>query len=265
MQIDIFVRTHDRQNVHNDWRTRYAKMEKRELIQGCFNSLLNAVEYVKDHNVRLTVLDDHSSPEFVEWLKEKQKKRYFHIIHNEEKGYRYSAHQQFLKCRDSDADLVYCVEDDYLHTETAIQEMIDTYVLFSERLGQKNIVLYPFDAPEIYDPPKDQCLLVHGSNRHWRTGHYTTNVMFTIPKIFRDHWPLFEVLSLNYNGDYLRKEEEKDKHIRYEEANTIWNIWKAGHAMRFNPIPSIALHMQFDAQWDPFIEWKQWWKDYAEE
>jgi len=35
--------------------------------------------------------------------------------------------------------------------------------------------------------------------------------------------------------------------------------------MRFNPIPSLALHMQFDAQWDPFIEWKQWWKDYAEE
>src|SRR6056300_124010 len=145
MQIDVFVRTHDGQNVHNDWRTRYSKMSKLELIKGCFNSLLKAVEYVKDHNVRLTVLDDHSSPEFIEWLKEKQKQRYFHIRHNEEKGYQYSAHQQFLACRDSDADLVYCVEDDYLHVETAIQEMIDSHNLFREKSGN-NIVLYPFDA-----------------------------------------------------------------------------------------------------------------------
>lgn len=265
MQIDVILRTHDGQNVHNDWRTRYAKMDKIDLIKGCFNSLMKSIEYVKDHNVRLTVMDDHSSPEFISWLKEKQKRRYFQIVHLEEKGYQYSAHQQFLACRDSDADFIYCVEDDYLHVETALQEMIDSYLLFSEKLGNKNIVLYPFDAPEEYNPPKEQCLLVHGSNRHWKTGIYTTNVMFTIPKIFRDHWPLFEVLSLNYNGDYLRKEEEKEGKIRYEESNTIWNIWRAGHAIRFNPVPSLALHVQFDRQYDPFIDWKQWWKDYASE
>ena len=139
--------------------------------------------------------------------------------------------------------------------------MIDTQLMFEDKMKGNKIVLYPFDTPEEYDPPKDTAFIVHGSGRHWRSGIYSTNVMFTRPKIFLDHWHLFEVLALNYNGDYLKK-MEKDE-IRYEEGNTIWNIWRAGHAIRFNPIPSLALHMQFDRQLDPFIDWQKWWEDYA--
>jgi hypothetical protein len=122
-------------------------------------------------------------------------------------------------------------------------------------------VIYPFDAPEEYNPPEEKDFIVHGSHRHWRTGRYTTNVMLTVPKLFRHHWPLFEMLAKNYDGNYLRKMKENE--IRYTEENTIWNIWRYGQATRFSPIPSLALHMQFDKQIDPFIDWHAWWEKYA--
>jgi hypothetical protein len=76
--------------------------------------------------------------------------------------------------------------------------------------------------------------------------------------IFKTFWDQFEILALKYNGDYLNPREE-----HYEEANTIHRIWNNGPAIRFNPIPSLALHMQFDPQRDPFIDWKKWWSEYT--
>ena len=175
-----------------------------------------------------------------------------------EQGYNYSAHQQWLLCKNSNSNLVYSVEDDYLHTPTAIQEMIDSYQLFSDRLKRTDIVLYPFDEPSEYNPPNRTDFIVHGSNRHWRTGVFTTNVLFTIPEIFKANWELFEVLALKYNGDYLNPRTE-----HYEESNTIWKIWQNNRAIRFNPIPSLALHLQFEQQIDPFIDWKKWWDEYT--
>jgi hypothetical protein len=81
----------------------------------------------------------------------------------------------------------------------------------------------------------------------------------TKPKIFQRYWNLFEILALKYNGDYLNPRTE-----HYEEANTIWNIWKDNKVLRFNPIPSLALHMQFEPQKDPFINWKNWWNTYTQ-
>jgi hypothetical protein len=161
-------------------------------------------------------------------------------------------------CRDSKANLVYSVEDDYLHAPTAIEEMVASYELFSDRLKRTDIVIYPFDEPSEYNPPSRNDFIVHGSHRHWRTGVFTTNVIMTTPKLFKDNWNLFEVLALKYNGDYLNPRTE-----HYEESNTIWKIWQNNQAVRFNPIPSLALHLQFEQQLDPFIDWKKWWDEYT--
>jgi len=259
--IHIILRTHDGGNVHNDWRVRYCDMDKNTLIKGCFKSLKNSIKDVRAHNVRLTILDDHSSDDLINFLKEEIKDMNAELIHLEEKGYRHSALVQFQMCRDSKADLVYSVEDDYLHQTSAIREMIDSFYLFEQKLDRSDIVLYPFDTPEEYDPPEAMCWLVHGTERHWRSGIYTTNVMMTTPELFKANWILFETLAKNYDGNYLRKEEPGE--IRVWEDNTIWNIWRANRAIRFNPVPSLALHMQFDRQLDPFIKWRKWWDEYA--
>lgn len=261
-ELHVILRTCDRVNVHNDWRIRYCDMEKDELVKGCFKSLVRSIQNVTWFSVKLTVLDDHSSAETVEFLKKEGSiLPNFEFVALEETGYRHSAWMQFKMARDTQSDLVYVIEDDYLHVPSAIQEMVDTHFLFKQKLNRNDIVLYPFDAPETYDPPDEMSFVVHGTGRHWRTGYYTTNVMMTYPDLFRNHWELFETLSLNYNGNYIRKGKENE--FRYTEENTIWNIWRSGKAIRFSPIPSVALHMQFDKQMDPYIDWMSWWKEYA--
>ncbi len=259
MKTHVVLRTCDTTQVHVDWRQRYCGYSKTEIVQTCVTSLVRSIQHVKTHKIELTVLDDHSTDQTVEFLSELIKPVGGTLISLQERGYNHSAHAQWVMCRDSDADLVYSVEDDYLHCESAIQEMVDSWCLFSDRLKRSDIVLYPFDEPSEYNPPNRTDYVVHGSARHWRTGIYSTNVLMMTPQLLRTHWSLFECLALKYNGDYLNPRTE-----HYEESNTIWQIWNSNQAMRFNPIPSLALHMQFDAQKDPFIDWQSWWNKYAQ-
>lgn len=257
--LDVVLRTCDIANVHDDWRVRYHGIEKGNLIVGCLRSLVNSIKKVSGTKIHLTILDDHSTEQVLSKIREiSNELENSKVISLEEKGYNNSAYQQWILCRDSNADVVYSVEDDYIHCPTAIQEMLDSYQKFCDRLKRNDVVLFPFDEPSEYDPPNRTDFIVHGSARHWRTGVFTTNVMMTRPQLFRDNWQLFETLALKYNGDYLNPRTE-----HYDEENTIWKIWKSNRAIRFNPIPSLALHMQFEQQRDPFIDWQKWWNDYA--
>lgn len=258
MKLDIVLRTHDQSNIHTDWRVRYCNLPKLELIKGCYRSLVKAIKQ-SNHDITLTILDDHSSQELLDFLHNESKFINYKLINLENKGYNNSSYEQWKLCRDSNADLVYSIEDDYLHVPTAIQEMVDSFQLFSERLKRDDIVLFPFDEPSEYNPPSRKDFIVHGSARHWRTGVFTTQVLLCKPKLFREHWSLFETLALKYNGDYLNPRIE-----HYEESNTIWKLWTEGNVIRFNPIPSLALHMQFIEQKDPFINWEEWWREYAQ-
>ena len=238
---------------------RYCGKPKKDIVQTCFNSLVRSCSRVTNHTVRLTVFDDHSSEETVEHIKSRLAACRFptRFVRLEERGYNHSNHQQFLLCRDSDADIVYSVEDDYLHVPTAIQEMIDSYVLFKERLGQE-IVLHPFDPPLIYNPPQDKSYIAHGSHRHWRTATTTTATLMASPNLFRSYWNLFETLALKYNG------MPNPGDVQVSEHNTICLIYQSGKAVLLNPIPSLALHMQNQEHVDPYIDWQYWWSEYGQ-
>lgn len=257
-QLEVVLRTCDHSNIHNDWRVRYFNTSKKELVKGCVTSLIKSCQGIT--GLKLTIFDDHSTDDTVAWLHSTLENSGldYELILLEGSGYNNSAFKQWERCRDSEYKLVYSVEDDYLHAPSAIREMIDSYYLFCNRLHRDEIILYPFDEPSEYNPPQRKDFIVHGSNRHWRTGIFSTQVLFCQPKVFREHWELFEVLALKYNGDYLNPRVE-----HYEESNTIWKLWNEGPFLRFNPIPSLALHMQFEQQRDPFINWEQWWQDYA--
>jgi Txe/YoeB family toxin of Txe-Axe toxin-antitoxin module len=257
MSIEVVLRTCDHSNVHKDWRVRYSNIPKNELVIGCVNSLINSCKDIE--NLKFTVFDDHSSKETIDKIIEKleNNKINYEFISLGEKGYNYSGLKQWERCRDSECDLVYSIEDDYLHCQTAVKELIDSYYLFCDRLKKDTIVLTPFDEPGEYNPPQRKDFIVHGSNRHWRTGINTSQVLFCKPKVFGENWDIFELLATKYNGNYL---ESRTEH--YEESNTIWKLWSEGPYIRFNPIPSLALHMQFNEQIDPFIDWKKWWKEY---
>lgn len=262
MKLEIILRTHDGKNIHGPDKPRYIDIPKKDLIIGCLSSLINSANLVRDFKIHLKILDDHSSLEFVTQMKNILK--YFNhsweIIHLEERGYNHSGYMQFLACKNSASDLVYCVEDDYLHCEKAIREMVYSFFYLKKEYNlKKELCIFPFDNPEDYQKNQIYPGRVFKSDiRHWKEGIWTTFTMMTPPKVFQDHWKTFEKLSLNYRPWNGIDPIEDMVH----EGNTITNIWM-NDVIRVNPIPSLALHIQYEKQRDTFINHLEWWDKYS--
>lgn len=254
MNIDVILRTHDKGEVHSKPKQqRYCGYSKTEVIKKCVNSLVNTCNK-SNHNIRITWIDDHSSEVCLQNLenifsKSRHKVTPKHLT--DITGHNESALFQFTECKNSTADLIYNIEDDYLHDDNSLNEMIDTYILFKEKI-KTEIAIHPFDDPDNY---KENFIefskILLGVNRHWRTNTYTTFTFLTNPKVIRDNWKIFYKLAKLYMTPLG---EASNVH----EGTTINSIWR-DQVCLFTPIPSLALHMQYEEQKDKFINWKQWW------
>jgi len=135
MNIKILVRTHDKTNVHDqNGRSRYCNENKTVVVIKCITSLINSVSYaankLNEFNFSFVWIDDNSENQTIEVIadKFKEKNMYFNIIKLKNGGNNNSMLCQINAAKNINADLVYLVEDDYLHTETAIYEMILMYI-----------------------------------------------------------------------------------------------------------------------------------------
>jgi len=257
MNIEIILRTHDQSNVHTD-KERYCGSDKKTLVEKCLISLVNSANLVRGHTINYKILDDHSSNELIDSIYKIMDKSVwsYELFRMSKPGYNYSALKQFEYCKNSGADLVYSVEDDYLHCPMALTHMIDNYIDFKNKTGRETVI-YPYDFEGDYRPDAMYpSYIVRGSNGPWRTGFWTTNTFLLRPQLVEEHWPLFYKLATEYNSDYSRP----PPHVH--EGNTICEIWK-NHAVRFSPIPSLALHVQFEQHIDPYVDWQKWWNEYT--
>jgi len=75
-------------------------------------------------------------------------------------------HKSLLLAKNQCSDLIYFVEDDYIHENNAISEMILTYERLSSHLGRE-LILCPADYPYLYTKV-DPTNIFLGSNKHWR-------------------------------------------------------------------------------------------------
>lgn len=252
MKLDVIIRTHDRSNIHeHPTQQRYCGSDKKKVIEKCLKSLVNSLERVDD--AKIFCLDDHSTPETLRMISDifSQSKHKHQIIRLKGKGHNNSALEFFSQAKKSKADLVYLVEDDYLHFPSAIEEMIENYVVFKSNLGRE-VCFHPFDDPDNYRPEYIfPTRVVLGSKRHWRINTYTTFTIFCSPEIVRKHWDKFKLLATEYMTEWGEKNN-------IHEGTTINEIWRTDVVL-FTPIPSLALHMQFEEQKDKFINWKQLW------
>jgi hypothetical protein len=261
MNLEIVLRIHDGKNIHGNI-PRYIDIPKIDLIVGCVSSLINSANIANDVNISFIILNDHCTQECIRKIHKifKHSKHPYELINLEIPGFNYSGLKQFEYCKNSTADLVYSVEDDYLHTPEAIDEMLQTYFYIKEYYQvEKELCLYPFDNPEDYEfgyvvPGR----IFRTPKSHWKEGIWTTFTMMTSPKVFQDHWIIFEKLASKYtpwNGI-----DEIDELVH--EGNTITEIWE-NYVVRINPIPSLALHVQFEKQRDPHINHQEWWDKYS--
>jgi hypothetical protein len=213
-----------------------------ELRVKCFASLLRTVKYfkLKNNDIRLTILDDHSSSDFLDKLNFLIDKYALadcaKITSLEGTGSQNSAYQQFLYGRQSEADLVYLVEDDYFHTEDAISAMFSF-----QTSGQvqsinpfKRVAVSPYDCPHRYWPQQHRpSVIFYHENRYWRTINNSSYTVFLDASVIRDAWSIFEAMSTGICED-----------------NTINRLWSnlvldSGVVALVSPIPSVAVHVSY--------------------
>jgi len=245
-KYSVILRTHSGANVHMG--TRFVSASKTELIYRCLNSLVKALNF-SDADIEFVVIDDHSSPECLAGIERLLSvcKHPTKLIPLENTGNGASLLCSYEYGRDHGRDVIYFVEDDYLHYPSAIIEMFETYHDFKKNLGGKEVAIHPADDPKDYLPhaiPLSRIVL--GRKRHWRTNFWTTGTLLIHSSMLVAHWDKFMAFT-HYGTPGV------------SEDTTINKIWKEGHVTLFTPIPSVAIHMQFSEDIPAFTDWKILW------
>lgn len=255
MTLEILLRSHDGLNVHDPNKTRYCNEPKHIVICKCIKSLTQSISFLQNIDYKLIWIDDHSS-ENTKTEIESYIKMYnipYEFIPLEGTGNNASMVKQIEIARESKSDLVYLVEDDYLHCKSALSEMIDSYIEFKSNLDAE-VAIHPFDDPDNYKPNFiEPTRIVLGKNRHWRINTYSTFTIMCNPDIIRKNWDTFYQMAYLYMTPF-------GSVYNIHEGTTINKIWRESVCL-FTPIPSLALHMQFEEQKDKYIDWKSWWEE----
>ena len=156
-----------------------------------------------------------------------------------------SIYKSFLLAKENCNDLIYFVEDDYIHHNEAISEMLFTYERISSQ-SKKELIICPSDYPFLYNKvEKTQIYL--GNRRHWRKTEETLLTFMISKKLIEKYWKSFENMCQFENSPF-----EKPLHEMYE------------HELCLSPIPSLAMHCtNINSVYGlpPNFEWKKIWEE----
>ena len=178
--LNIFLRTCSKVKLWKQNKERVFEADKDEYALRSLHSILNSINYFKTNfnhiDIKISIIDDNSEKSFLVKI-DLLLKRF--NIRNEiiqlEKNNTFdksvdsnfkSLKKCFFLAKESSEDLIYFVEDDYIHDEICIAEMIGTYERISTQLN-KEILLCPSDYPYLYAECTPTYLLL-GNKRHWR-------------------------------------------------------------------------------------------------
>ena len=262
--LKIILRTCTSELIMDQNKRRIFDFEKNEYTFRTLRSLIKATNKAKEKfekiNFELIVTDTNSPDEDLkiieEILKESQiNTKVISINLNEYKdkikdGYskaKFSNMANFynslLIAKDEEADLIYFVEDDYLHSLNSIIEMIFSYEKFYSLFSQ-DIILLPSDYPYLYTKDEDTKIYL-GEKNHWRLVSESLVTFMTNKKLIEKYFSELEKMGLEWTDPW-----EKPLH----------NIYKSHPCL--SPIPSLAIHCAninsiFGVS--PFINLKKLW------
>ncbi len=142
-------------------------------------------------------------------------------------------------------DLVFFVEDDYLHFEPMMEEMIASYERIASQVN-KDIFMCPTDYPYLYMNNEKTNILI-GNKRHWRTINQTLCTFMTTKSLLDKYWNNFYNTCLDRNDPF-------EKHL-----NEIYS-----KEFCISPLKSLSLHLtNVNSSYglSPFIDYKKLWDE----
>ena len=272
LSLDIIIKTCTSINLVSQSKERIFEEKKSEYTFRSVNSIIKSINFAKQvmPNIlfKIFVIDYNSNFDDLKIIEKKltyskipykiinlnisEFKNKIQIINQKNKKVQEnmlatmsSIYKSFLLAKESCNDLVYFVEDDYIHQKEAISEMLFTYERISSQI-QKELVICPSDYPFLYNKvEKTQIYL--GNKRHWRTTGETLLTFMISKKLIKKHWNAFENMCQFENSPF-----EKPLHKIYE------------HELCLSPIPSLVMHCtNINSIYGipPNFEWKKIWDE----
>jgi hypothetical protein len=226
---------------------RYHKVPKHEMVNVCLSSLVDSINHCQGHDIKLVVLDDHSSDEAVKDINTILTKCVMpteFISVEGGTGASFTCKKVYEIVDQQCTDLWYHAEDDYPHFQTAIQDMLDTVTQF-ERMTGKMIAVNAHDDVYRYTAQVYPSILLFGPYRHYRTVKHSTYTCLASRAIFD-----------KYRGHF---DDAAEWILRKDENDTINQVWNKDDVMMFSPIPSLSLHITLESLKDPYIDFEELW------
>jgi len=153
--------------------------------------------------------------------------------------------QSFELGKEHGEDLVFFVEDDYLHFESMMEEMIASYERIASQVN-KDIFMCPADYPYLYMNNEKTNILI-GNKRHWRTINQTLCTFMTTKSLLNKYWD-------NFYNNCLDRHDPFEKHL-----NEIYI-----KEFCISPLKSLSLHLtNVNSSYglSPFINYKKLWDE----
>mgnify|MGYP003690503979 FL=1 len=269
--LDIILRTCASVNMLSQSKKRLFDADKSEYTLRTLNSIIksinNSSEIFNKINLKITIIDYNSESKVIDQMKALLSNQFFkseiidlkvenfknEIQNLNQKGEKVTdnqisnmsnIHQSLLIAKNCE-DLIYFVEDDYLHSINSIKEMVLSYERLSSLL-KKELILCPTDYPYLYNKAENSKIFL-GNNFHWRQIEESLCTFLTSNLIVKKY--LEELTSVC-----------KFEHQPFEKP--FHEIYKKEFCL--SPIPSLAIHCtNINSVYglSPFINYKNIWEE----
>ena len=264
--IMILFRTNSNIEIWDQNKKRLFEQPKIDYTLRSLKSLLKSINFCKKKyqsiKINLTIVDDNSSEANLNKIKKiinendadvsitnLNHEKYKKIINKQKNDETFSNLASLLECynlaKKNVEDLVFFVEDDYLHFEPMMEEMVASYERISSQLNS-DIFMCPADYPYLYMNNEKTNILI-GNKRHWRTVNKTLCTFMTSKDFIDKYWENFHKTCL-------------DRHDPFEKY--INEIYKK--EICISPLKSLSVHFSnINSSYglSPFIDYKKLWDE----
>ena len=260
--ILIIIRMNTEIEIWDQNKKRLFEKPKIEYSVRSIKSLIKSINFCKTKypnlKIKTLIIDDNSNNENLNQIKRIIENEDFEIISLDHKKFETkikkqnsketysnlaSLLQSFEIGKDRGDDLIFFVEDDYLHFEPMLEEMVASYERISSQIG-RDIFMCPSDYPYLYMTNEKTNILI-GNKRHWRTVNKTLCTFVTSKNLLDKYWDNF-------------KKTCQDRHDPFEKyINEIYE-----KEICISPIKSLSLHLtNVNSSYglSPFIDFKKLW------
>ena len=264
--ILIIFRTNSNIDIWDQNKKRIFEYPKIEYVLRALNSLIKSIYFLKKNinkiEIKVKIIDDNSTDENLNKIKQIINKSNLNIeiinhkneihkkiIKDQSNKETFSNLSSLLRCfeigKNQGKELVFFVEDDYIHFETMLYEMLTTYERISSQTN-RDLFMCPSDYPYLYmDNLKTNVLI--GSRRHWRTVDKTLCTFMTSVNLIEKYW-------YNFNSNCIDRHDPFEKYL-----NEIYT-----KEICISPLKSLSLHLtNVNSSYglSPFIDYKSLWDE----